>query len=45
MKYICKNCKYRFESKEEKKGKMCPYCGEKTVDFEPSAEDLLNDIE
>lgn len=45
MKFVCKNCNYKFESNEDKKGKTCPYCGEKAVTTEPSAEDLLNEVE
>ncbi|MCK9597217.1 hypothetical protein M0R19_08600 [Candidatus Pacearchaeota archaeon] len=45
MRFMCKNCRYKFESKEDKTGKMCPYCGERAVAQEPSAEDLLNEVE
>lgn len=37
---VCRNCGYRFESKLLN-NKKCPYCGEMSVDFEPSAEDLI----
>ena len=45
MRYMCKNCNYKFDSSEDRTKKMCPYCGEKTVVSEPSAEDLLKDVE
>lgn len=45
MKFMCKNCNYRFESEKDQVGKKCPYCGENTVIKEPDAEGILKDIE
>jgi DNA-directed RNA polymerase subunit RPC12/RpoP len=41
--YICKNCGYRFESKNDQEGKKCPYCDEKTLIREPNAEELIEE--
>ena len=40
-KFVCKRCRYRFESGTNQEGKKCPYCGEGKVIREPSAEELL----
>jgi len=47
MKFVCKNCNYRFESEEtgDLKEKKCPYCGERKIIKEPSANELINEIE
>ncbi|MDO8623031.1 MAG: hypothetical protein Q7R52_02200 [archaeon] len=45
MRFICKNCRYRFESSMDYKKKSCPYCGEKSVGLEPDADDLLKEID
>ncbi|MEK6875317.1 MAG: DNA-directed RNA polymerase subunit P [Nanoarchaeota archaeon] len=45
MRYICKSCRYRFNSEKEQKGKKCPYCGGKNLVEEPLAQELLNDTE
>jgi rubrerythrin len=44
-KFICKQCRYRFASKEDQWLKTCPYCDEKGVVEEPDADDLLSDID
>jgi len=41
--FRCLNCSYRFES--EKPQKICPYCNKLEVIKEPSAEDLLEEVE
>jgi DNA-directed RNA polymerase subunit RPC12/RpoP len=43
VKFICKNCNYRYQSENEQSGKACPYCGKKEVIGEPYAEDLLKE--
>jgi rubrerythrin len=40
--YVCKSCNYRFE--RDKKPNVCPYCGEKAVRCEETAEELIEDI-
>jgi len=45
MNFVCKNCNYRFESKLDQKGKSCPYCGNRSVIAEPTADDLLEEAE
>ena len=42
VKFVCRNCNYRFESELKQKNKKCPYCNEAGgLIEEPSAEDLL----
>jgi len=38
-KFVCRNCNYRFESEQIKR--ECPYCGEKEIVKEKSAEDIV----
>jgi len=45
MRYICKNCNYRFESAYNQEGKSCPYCGKKQVVPEGDAQNLLEDVD
>jgi DNA-directed RNA polymerase subunit RPC12/RpoP len=45
MKFVCKDCNYRFESKTEQDKRNCPYCGKKAVISEPSADELLGEID
>jgi DNA-directed RNA polymerase subunit RPC12/RpoP len=45
MKYLCKNCNYRFEAKTKLGASSCPYCGEKKIVPEQSAEELLKEEE
>ena len=45
MRFVCKNCNYRFESEKNQKGKKCPYCGEEEIIDEPDAENLLENVE
>jgi DNA-directed RNA polymerase subunit RPC12/RpoP len=45
MKFVCKNCNYRFETKNEKGATYCPYCGEKKVIPEANASELLEEVE
>jgi len=40
-KFMCKNCGYQLESENDCKDKMCPYCGEKKLAEEESAETLV----
>ena len=42
MKFICENCGYRFDSGYDRRDSSCPYCQEKTVVAESSAEDLVD---
>ena len=41
-KWVCTSCNFRFESIDAKE---CPYCGRRNVQKEPSAEELLNEVE
>ncbi len=41
--YFCKKCRYKFES--DKLKEMCPYCGEKEVSEEQTAEEIMRDVE
>ena len=41
-KFVCKNCGFRTEN--EKAGK-CPYCDGKSLEKEPSAEELLEETQ
>ncbi len=43
--YMCKICRYRFETEMEKSRKKCPYCGEGEIMGEPNADELLVDEE
>lgn len=43
VKFICKNCNYRFESELEQIKRKCPYCGQIKIIKEPTAEDLLKE--
>ncbi|MBS3094667.1 hypothetical protein J4474_03305 [Candidatus Pacearchaeota archaeon] len=43
--YICRNCGYRFKAVADQKDKLCQYCGEKSVIKEPSADELLSEID
>jgi len=45
MKFICKSCNYRFDAKTETGANSCPYCGERKIIPEPSAEELLEEAE
>jgi len=40
-KFVCKNCDYKFESKEIKK---CPYCDNINITKDLDAEDLVEKI-
>ncbi len=42
VKWICSGCDFRFES-ENPKG--CPYCGRDTLEKEPDASELLDEVE
>lgn len=39
--FICNNCGFRFQSKEQKK---CPYCNDNATEQEKSAEELVDSI-
>jgi len=41
-KWVCTSCNFRFESGDAKE---CPYCGRRNVEKEPSAQELLNEVE
>ena len=41
VKFVCGKCNYRFEADKPRK---CPYCGEGKVEYDKSAEELLNDV-
>ena len=41
-KWVCTSCNFRFESGNAKE---CPYCGRRNVEKEPSAEELLSEVE
>ena len=43
MKFICKGCKYRFESELDQTNRTCPYCGVTGIEEEPDAQGLLED--
>lgn len=43
VRYECRACNYRFESEFSHEGGVCPYCGEKEVEHEKSAEDILSE--
>jgi len=45
MKFICKDCNYRFESEFDKTKAPCPYCGKEKIEKQKSADELLKDIE
>ena len=42
VKFLCKNCSYRFESKS---ASDCPYCGKESVEKEKSAEEILDEVD
>ncbi len=41
--YYCKKCRYKFKSDQPKE--MCPYCGEKEIAEEQTAEEIMRDVE
>ena len=41
-KWVCTGCNFRFESGFAKE---CPYCSRKNIEKEPSAEELLDEVE
>jgi len=41
-KFVCKNCAFRFLSESDRTDGMCPYCGERKLIRDESAEDLVN---
>lgn len=42
IKYVCKNCNYRFSSENPKK---CPYCDKGLIEKEKTASEFLEEIE
>ena len=43
--YYCTACGYRFETKSDKKPKVCPYCGkEGTLVREGTAQEILDEV-
>ena len=45
MRFVCRNCSYRFEMEPERAKKICPYCGRDSVTKEPDADELLNETD
>lgn len=43
--FVCESCRYRFKSQSDQKGKKCPYCNKTTIIKEPSAEDIIRDLD
>lgn len=43
VRYVCKECDYRFEAKSNQKKKKCPYCGKERIIEEPGAEELVKE--
>lgn len=43
--FVCMNCGYRFESREENYTRKCSNCGEKSVKREPDATSLLDEVD
>ncbi len=41
-KWVCTGCNFRFESGSAKE---CPYCGRSNIEKEPSASELLEEVE
>ena len=41
-KWVCTGCNFRFEAEKEKE---CPYCGRDTTQKEPTASELLEEVE
>jgi len=41
--YFCKKCGYKFES--EKIKERCPYCGQREIAEEQTAEEIVSDVE
>jgi len=44
-KFVCKNCTFRFEADADKTGSVCPYCGERKLIKDESAEELVGEVE
>lgn len=42
VKFLCKNCNYRFESEH---AFDCPYCGKESIEKEKTAEELLIEVD
>jgi len=42
VKYMCKNCDYRFESID---ASNCHFCGIDSIEVEKSAVELLDDVD
>lgn len=42
VKFLCKNCNYKFESEN---AFDCPYCGKESIEKEKSAGELLEDVD
>ncbi len=42
VKFVCKNCNYKFDSEVERRDKPCPYCGKEMVMKDLNADELLN---
>jgi len=43
--FVCRACNYRFDLKQERTPKICPYCSRVgTVSREKNAEELVEEI-
>jgi len=42
-KFVCSNCNYKGDFQVDMSNKKCPYCDEKKLTKEQSAEELLKD--
>jgi len=42
VRYVCKNCNYRFEGKDISE---CNFCGMRSLEVEKDAGELINEIE
>jgi len=44
VKFVCKECGYRYNENTNQKGKKCPYCNKDTIIKEPTAEELVDEV-
>ena len=42
VKFVCKECNYRFEKETEQLLRKCPYCGKNGIVKQPDAQDLID---
>ena len=43
MKYVCKDCSYRFNANVLPK--TCPYCNKEQIEEEKNAEELVEEVQ